>query len=93
MKKPDQKRTFILLFYSYLRFIDCINCRYEQYASPVQRVFDTAISSTLSTLRGLTLDERAKRLREQFRNKQVTIMLLSRVPDGFIASIDSFSIE
>jgi len=43
---------------------------YEEYALPVQRTFDKVVHNTLQSLRGMSLDERARRIREQFTTKQ-----------------------
>ena len=40
---------------------------YEEYAIPFQRAYDKVIHNSLGTLRAATLDERAKRIRDQFR--------------------------
>lgn len=50
----------------------CIDYRYEEYALPVQRTFDKVVHNTLQSLRGMSLDERARRIREQFTTKQVS---------------------
>ena len=55
----------------------CFRFRYEEYAIPMQRAFDTVVDTKLDLLRGFTLDERAARLREQDRNKQVSFWFVN----------------
>ena len=40
---------------------------YEEYATPLQDTMDAALENTMALLRGLTLDERAKRVRDRSR--------------------------
>lgn len=46
---------------------------YEVYAQPVQRTFDNAVASSLSILRGFTLDDRAATLQRQYQAEMVPV--------------------
>ena len=45
--------------------------RYLEYAGPVQSTYDQIVTNSLSLLRGMSLDERASKLRDQFKAKEV----------------------
>ncbi|KAJ1440875.1 hypothetical protein B484DRAFT_131217 [Ochromonadaceae sp. CCMP2298] len=45
--------------------------RYLEYGGPVQSTYDRVVHNSLDLLRGMTLDERARRLREQAKAKEV----------------------
>lgn len=47
------------------------NTRYHEYAAPLQNTYDNIVAKSQALLRGLTLDERASRLRAQFKSKEV----------------------
>ena len=40
---------------------------YETYAAPVQETFDNVIAGSLNLLRGATLEERARRIKDHFK--------------------------
>ena len=44
---------------------------YETYAQPLQETYDSVVTSTLDLLRGVTLDERANRLKGQFAKRAI----------------------
>jgi len=44
---------------------------YLEYAGPVQSTYDQIVTNSLSLLRGMSLDERASKLRDQFKAKEV----------------------
>mmetsp|Transcript_13503 Transcript_13503/g.22525 ORF Transcript_13503/g.22525 Transcript_13503/m.22525 type:complete len:181 (+) Transcript_13503:30-572(+) len=44
---------------------------YLEYAGPVQSTYDKIVDNSLQLLRGVTLDERARRLREQYKAREV----------------------
>jgi len=44
---------------------------YLEYGGPVQSTYDRVVHNSLDLLRGMTLDERARRLREQAKAKEV----------------------
>ena len=43
---------------------------YESYAQPVQETFDSIVAGNLSMLRGVTLEERAARVKKQYSNRE-----------------------
>jgi hypothetical protein len=45
---------------------------YEHYAAPVQETFDNVIAGSLNILRGFTLEERARRIKEHFKVADVS---------------------
>ena len=50
---------------------------YEEYATAFQSTFDKVIGNQLQTLRGMSLDERAKRIREQYASRMVSHLVLN----------------
>mmetsp|Transcript_26397 Transcript_26397/g.44579 ORF Transcript_26397/g.44579 Transcript_26397/m.44579 type:complete len:1231 (+) Transcript_26397:142-3834(+) len=44
--------------------------RYENYATPIQDAYNDVTSNTMSLLRGMTLDERVRRMAEGFKAKE-----------------------
>jgi hypothetical protein len=53
--------------------------RYTEYAGPVQDTYDTIVTNSLSLLRGMSLDERASKLRDQFKSREVFHLLSGAV--------------
>jgi len=49
--------------------------RYLEYAGPVQSTYDQIVTNSLSLLRCMSLDERASKLRDQFKAKEVSICI------------------
>jgi hypothetical protein len=47
-------------------------CRYKEFAVPMQSTYDKIVENSLGLLRGMSLDERAAQLREQFKAKEVS---------------------
>lgn len=47
---------------------------YEHYAAPVQETFDNVIAGSLNVLRGFTLEERARRIKEHFKIADVSCL-------------------
>jgi hypothetical protein len=41
---------------------------------PLQGTYDKIVSNTLNLLRGMSLDERASRLREQYKAREVRLL-------------------
>lgn len=48
-----------------------VRLRYLEYAGPVQSTYDQIVTNSLSLLRGMSLDERASKLRDQHNSKEV----------------------
>jgi hypothetical protein len=46
-----------------------------EYAGPVQSTYDTIVNNSLSLLRGMSLDERASKLRDQYKTREVNTFL------------------
>jgi hypothetical protein len=78
MDERSKPITLVLVIHSLLLslFFFSFCCSYEDYAIPFQRTFDKAIDNSLQTLRGASLDERARRIREQFKQKIVRCSFL-----------------
>ena len=55
------------------RKLQSSNQSYEHYAAPVQETFDNVIATSLSLLRGFTLEERASRIKDHFKVADVAI--------------------
>lgn len=64
-----------LFYFLYIQFLISILTflSYEEYAKPVQFTYDNIVSNNLETLRGFTLDERAARIRDQYKQKEVWV--------------------
>jgi hypothetical protein len=59
-----------------------------EYAGPVQSTYDTIVNNSLSLLRGMSLDERASKLRDQYKTREVTPSWAMRVfPDYCLVRI------
>jgi hypothetical protein len=60
-----------------------------EYAGPVQSTYDTIVHNSLSLLRGMSLDERASKLRDQYKTREVTAFLwrLRVIPDYCLVRI------
>ena len=43
---------------------------YESYAAPVQVTFDSIVNGNMALLRGLTLEERAERIKKQYKDRE-----------------------
>jgi hypothetical protein len=52
------------------------NHHYHHYVilGPLQGTYDKIVSNTLNLLRGMSLDERASRLREQYKAREVRLL-------------------
>lgn len=57
--------------------------RYLEYAGPVQSTYDTIVGNSLSLLRGMSLDERASKLRDQFKSREVLTDTVDRLTEKF----------
>ena len=44
--------------------------KYESYATPIQEAYNDVTSNTMSLLRGMTLDERVRRMADGFKAKE-----------------------
>ena len=49
-----------------------LSATYESYATPVQRTFDSVVTNNMNLLRNLTLEERASRIKKQYKDRETS---------------------
>jgi hypothetical protein len=74
------------------RAAELLGSTYETYAQPVQTTFDSIVTGNMALLRGLTLEERAQRVKTQYKDRALAkrnktggqFSVLKKFPDLFM---------
>ena len=74
------------------RAAELLGSTYESYAKPVQTTYDSIVSGNMALLRGFTLEERAARVKKQYKDRAIAkrnnaggqFSVLKKFPDLFM---------
>jgi hypothetical protein len=74
-EKRQQRRDYELLREKPMHKADgasrsLLGSTYESYAAPFQTTFDSIVNGNMALLRGLTLEERAERVKKQYKDRE-----------------------